>query len=130
MWQSFAGSVRKTILTHPWFQRVTTFACHKNDRKQFPGYKPLQWCTAICVSSPALTTSFYVNLSLEPILAQVYEWTKCSIEDSKFLHLHTQHPLIFFFNKIQNSELIQLCCSSWYKKKINQAGVYIDASIL
>lgn len=30
------------FLAHPWFQRVTTFACHKNDGKQFPGYKPLQ----------------------------------------------------------------------------------------
>lgn len=23
-------------------QRVTTYACHKNNGKQFPGYKPLQ----------------------------------------------------------------------------------------
>lgn len=53
-----------------------------------------KWCKAISVPSPTLKTSFYVNLSLRPILAQVYEWTKCSDIDSKFSH-HLQYSFLF-----------------------------------
>lgn len=53
-----------------------------------------KWCKAISVPSPSLMTSFYVNLSLQPILAQVYEWTKCSDIDSKFSH-HLQYSFLF-----------------------------------
>lgn len=83
-----------------------------------------KWCKAISVPSPNLMTSFYVNLSLEPILAQVYEWTKCSDMTASF-HIIYNIPFssfekilkcwekyIFFFNKI--------CCRSWLKN-INRA---------
>lgn len=58
-----------------------------------------KWCKAISVPSPSLMTSFYVNLSLQPwvcILAQVYEWTKCSDIDSKFSH-HLQYSFLFLW---------------------------------
>lgn len=62
-----------------------------------------KWCKAISVPSPTLMTSFYVNLSLEPILAQVYEWTKCSDIDSKFSH-HLQYSFLFLW---RNSKMLR-----------------------
>lgn len=62
-----------------------------------------KWCKAISVPSPSLMTSFYVNLSLQPILAQVYEWTKGSDIDSKFSH-HLQYSFLFLW---RNSKMLR-----------------------
>lgn len=84
-----------------------------------------KWCKAISVPSPSLMTSFYVNLSLQPIsLLKFMNERNAQIQTASFHIIYNipfssieeilkcREKYFFFFNKI--------CCRSWLKN-INQA---------